>query len=371
MGVLDHVSKLPYTGKVNRILGQRLNEAVPKRLAELLAVLPGRVKVHREPTAGRGKPTRVDMLVSVGEHLFAVECSASGQAASVAMAARSAREFVQQLGKKSIPLVVVPYMGDVGRRLSEEAGVCWLDLSGNAHLVGPGLRVSIEGKPNQFKRAGRPRSVFAPKSARIVRWLLMQPERAFSQRELAKAVGLDEGFTSRIVRQLEEQRLIVREEGGAVKIADYAVMLDAWREAYDFSKHHTVRGHIAARSSDEVVRLLAGQLKHDKVAYAVTGLAGAWLLNQFAGFRLTTVYVGQMPSAETLQQIGFHKETRGENVWLVVPNDEGVFQGAGEHEGINCAHPVQVYLDLKDHPERSAEAAGELRQKLLRKGGYA
>ena len=116
---------------------------------------------------------------------------------------------------------------------------------------------------------------------------------------------------------------------------------------------------------------LAGQLKSDKLEHAVSGLAAAWLLNQFAGFRLAVVYVGQMPSTEALRQIGFHEESRGENVWLVVPNDEGVFQGVAEHEGIPCVHPVQVYLDLKNHPERSAEAAVQLRQKVLRKGGHA
>jgi DNA-binding transcriptional regulator YhcF (GntR family) len=357
-------------GSVNRALSQLLDEQVPKRLAELLAVPPSRVKVQRQPAAGRGKSAGVDMLVSAGKLLFAVECKASGQAASVAIAARSARESAELFGKKCIPLIAVPYMGEVGRRLSEEARVCWLDLSGNAHLVGPGLRVNIEGKPNLFKRPGRPRSVFAPKSARIARWLLMQPERALTQRELAKAVGLDEGFTSRIVRQLEEQRLVTREAGGAVKVADYDAMLDALREAYDFSKHHIVRGHIAARSSDEVVRSLANQFKQDKLEYAATGLAAAWLLNQFAGFRLAVVYVKQMPSDEILQHIGFHEEARGENVWLIVPNDEGVFQGVAEQEGIFCAHPVQVYLDLQNHPERSTEAAEQLRQKLLRKGGH-
>jgi len=347
-----------------------LDQEVPKRLAELLALSPSRMKIQREPAAGRGKSIGVDMLVSAGKLLFAVECKTSGQAAAIAMAVRSAREFVEQWGKKSIPLIAVPYMGEVGRRLSEEAGVGWLDLSGNAHLVGPGLRVNIEGKPNLFKRPGRPRNVFAPKSARIARGLLMQPERVFTQRELAKAAGLDEGFTSRIVRQLEEQRLVAREKGGAVRVADYDTMLEAWWEVYEFSKHHIIRGTIAARSSDDVVRLLAGQLKQDKLEYAMTGLAGAWLLDPFAGFRLAVVYVGQMPSPANLQHIGFHEEARGENVWLVVPNDEGVFHGAAELQGIFCAHPVQVYLDLKNHPERSAEAAEHLRQKLLRKGGH-
>jgi DNA-binding MarR family transcriptional regulator len=284
------------------------------------------------------------------------------------MAARRVRAYAEHFKKKAIPVVAVPYMGEVGRKLCDEAGVSWLDLSGNAHLFGPpGLRVHVEGKPNLFKRPGRPRSVFAPKSARIARLLLIEPKRAFAQRELAKAAGLDEGFTSRIVRQLEAQGLVAREPNGAVKTADFDAMLDAWREAYDFSKHHIVRGHIAARSSDEVLRRIAGQLKRDKIEHAATGLAGAWLLNQFAGFRLVVCYVAQLPSAEEQQAMGFREESRGENVWLVVPNDDGVFHGAVEREGIRCVHPVQAYLDLKNHPERSAEAAEQLRQKFLSK----
>jgi hypothetical protein len=46
-----------------------------------------------------------------------------------------------------------------------------------------------------------------------------------------------------------------------------------------------------------------------------------------AGFRLVAFYVGQMPPAEARQARGFHEQHKGENVWLVVPNDEGVFDG--------------------------------------------
>ena len=351
---------------MSHALHQQLETEVPKRLAELLAEPPSRVKVQRQPAAGRGQPGGVDLLVTVGNFKFVVECKASGQAASVAVAARSVKEFAEHLKRKSVPLVAVSYMGDVGKRLCEEAEVCWLDLSGNAYLVAPGLRVNIEGKPNQFKRPGRPRSLFAPKSSRIARWLLVEPGRAFSQRELAKESGLDEGFTSRIVRQLEEQQLVSRDSAGAVKVADYDALLDAWREAYDFSRHHIVRGHIAARSSDEILRRLSAQFKRGKWEHAATGLAGAWLCSGFAGFRLVVVYVAELPGKEACQEMGFHETERGENVWLVQPNDAGVFHGSAEREGISCAHPVQVYLDLKDHPERSAEAAEALRKNLLK-----
>jgi len=63
-----------------------------------------------------------------------------------------------------------------------------------------------------------------------------------------------------------------------------------------FSIHHIVRGHIAARSGDEVLRLLGVQLKGENIEHAATGLAGAWLRNQFAGFRRVVFYVPKMPS---------------------------------------------------------------------------
>jgi hypothetical protein len=77
------------------------------------------------------------------------------------------------------------------------------------------------------------------------------------------------------------------------------------------------------------------------------------------------IYVASIPSAQAQRALGFREEPRGENVWLVVPNDRGVFDGAREREGIWCVHPVQAYLDLKGHPERSAEAAETLRRTLF------
>jgi hypothetical protein len=64
-------------------------------------------------------------------------------------------------------------------------------------------------------------------------------------------------------------------------------------------------------------------------------------------------------------QLGFREEVRGANLWLVVPADAGVAQGAASYDGVRCVHPVQVFVDLKAHPERAAEAAQQLRAELL------
>jgi hypothetical protein len=46
---------------MSRALSQRLEEEVPKRLAELLAVPMSRVKVQRQSAGGRGKPEGVEL----------------------------------------------------------------------------------------------------------------------------------------------------------------------------------------------------------------------------------------------------------------------------------------------------------------------
>jgi hypothetical protein len=200
--------------------------------------------------------------------------------------------------------------------------------------------------------------------ARIVRQLLIEAGQSFHQRELSRVTGLDEGFTSRVVRKLEADALVVRDDSGAVRAKDPNLLLDAWREAYDFEKHHIIRGHITTRSAEEGQERLIAALKK-KLRCAVTGLGAAWLLTKFAGFRLMTVFVNDLPEEPLLQTIGFRHEERGANAWLVVPNDEGVFEGMAAQDGIPCVHPVQAYVDLKAQPERAPEPAAELRKQLL------
>lgn len=333
---------------------------VVERLVELLGATVSAARVRRETGA-----SKAGTVVDIGELTFVVEWKGSGETAPVSTAAEQVKQYASVVGRHAIPLVAVPFMGPTGRRRCEEAGVAWLDLSGNARIFAQGIRVLVGGEPNRFKRRGRPSSAFAPKGARIARWLLMHPHQAMSQRELARATGMDEGYTSRIVANLEKDNLIVRDEHGAIRPRDPGLLLDAWRETYSFSRHEILRGHMPARSSEGLLRQFAESLRENGDQHAATGLAAAWLFTKFTGFRLVTMYVLQCPSADFLAHLGFREEARGANVWLVVPSDEGVFHGVADRAGVACVHPVQAYLDLKDHPERAKEAADRLRADLL------
>lgn len=334
---------------------------IPRLLAHLLELSEDRVVI---PDGGKGPGG--DFILKSGKYDFLVECKGSSALASLNPAVARLKQGSRNLERNVIPLLVVPYMGETGRRFCDERELSWLDLSGNAHIKAPGLLIHVEGRPNRFKSAGRPPNLFAPKSSRIVRQFLIQPDRVLNQRELSHATDLDEGYTSRIVRRFEETGLVARDEEGLLKPKDPEQLLDTWHEAYDFKKHHIIKGHIPARSGEELLDRIAGVLEEKASRYAATGLGAAWVYTHFANFRLATFYLNDPPGEALSKGLDFREDDRGANTWLVVPNDEGIFHGSEERDGIRCVHPVQVFLDLKDHPERASEAASRLRQECLK-----
>ncbi len=344
--------KIPF----ENLVGSKL----PKLIGEFLGVSPKKISIIHT-----GSKDSSDFLLKAGKHTFLVQLQRSTLKASLLLTSSELKKDITKRQEDFIPLVVVLYMPKSGRDICEESGIAWVDLSGNAKIQAQDLVIKIEGKPNLFKTAGRPANVFAAKSSRIARQLLIHPEESYTQRQLSQTTGLDEGFTSRIVRRLEEEELVVRDEAGRLRARDPRMLLDTWREVYDFSKHDILRGHIPARSGEELLHRITDVLNQEKIEYAATGLSAAWLLTRFAGFRISTIFLQKSPDEGLLQKLGFREEERGSNTWLVVPDDESVFWGATRRKNIRCAHPVQIYLDLKGQPERAAEAAAKVREEYL------
>ena len=342
-------------------------ESVIDRLAKFVGISLDQVELafDSKRSLSNGRLYYIDCVVNVGSYTFAIEYKKNAITSTIDSAINQLTR-ISKCEKSAIPLLLVPFMGNTGADMCSDAGISWMDLSGNARIHASGLSVHVEGRPNIYKRTGRPSSVFAPKSSRIVHWLLLHPSEFISQREISKATDTGEGYTSTIVHKLEADHLIIRNDEGAITPRDPALLLDAWRESYDFYKHDIIKGSIATRSSHGLLRTLAESLTQQAVSYAVTGLAAAWLLDQFAGFRLLTFYLATTPSSDLLKKLDFREVSGvGANIWFVVPKDDGVFHGAGICEGISCVDPVQIYLDLKAQPERSKEAAQRLRKEHL------
>lgn len=302
-----------------------------------------------------------DALIEAAGLTFLVEYKPSAGAEAVGAAIRQIAERTPRRAR-SLPLLVVPFMGEVGKALCSQAGVSWLDLSGNARITAPRLRIIVEGRPNRHARPGRPSDPFAPKASRITRMLLLDPETPVAQRDVVSRSGLDKGFVSRTLQRLTAGGFVERDSEGVIRVSQPAKLLAAWRAAYDFQRHHIIRAVVAARSGPDLLQRAAATLANAGLGYAATGLAAAWVYAPFSTYRTATLYVDQIPSSETMKLLGAREMAAGANLWLVVPNDTGVFTGSRRVDGIAVASPLQTYLDLAAQPERAEEAAEELRR---------
>lgn len=68
-----------------------------------------------------------------------------------------------------------------------------------------------------------------------------------------------------------------------------------------------------------------------------------------------------MPDEDIFDQIHFREVDSGANIWIVKPNDPGVFNGTMDLNGVDCVSPIQTYLDLQHLPERADEATDMIR----------
>lgn len=327
---------------------------VPSLLATLLDVSVDEIRLEPSTDNDRG----IDAVVDAAGRRWLFELKSSASPGVVALAAKQLLVHAESGIHAGVPVLVVPYMGHAGAGAAGERELNWIDLSGNARLRDGELYVRVDGRPNQFPQRGRPSTPFAPKSARVARFLLADPQRWWRQKDLADVTDLDDGHLSRVVRRLDEE-LLLDHRDGKFRPRDPGLLLDAWVDDYRFDRHDVVSGHLTGTGT-ELVAELDGRLAGADVRHAFTGLPAAWVLGHHARFRLASVYVEGDPR-DAADAIGLRREERGANVQLIGPDDAGVFDCGREVDGLACVSPSQVYLDLLNLPERAREAADDLR----------
>jgi len=136
-----------------------INEAV-KRLTSMLGQSVDFSYEH--PIGKDGHQYQPDLVVKVGDFIFLLEVKSTHQVGMIARAIKLLQGY-ETIVANTIPVVVVPFMDEVGISRCNEAEVSWLDLSGNADIKAPGLRLYIRGEKNNYKRPGRKWNPFSPK----------------------------------------------------------------------------------------------------------------------------------------------------------------------------------------------------------------
>jgi hypothetical protein len=270
-------------------------------------------------------------------------------------------------GRKGYPVIIAPYISELGREVCKKIGVGFLDLSGNAYLDFDSFYMEIEGRPNRFKYPSKPTGLFNPKAERILRFYLLRDSKkevaVNSYRDIAKEVGVSLGQMSKVNKKLDEFGLWLEQPKG-LKTIDKTKLLDLWRENYRFERNK-VLSFYSIMQVPQIEKRLAEFCKKKKIRYALTLFSGANRLAPFTRYNFATSYFSG--DVEQLKRNLELKEVpTGANLQILTPYDEGIYYKAQEVDSVRVVNPIQLYIDLYNYAGRGREQAEFLREKNLK-----
>ena len=253
------------------------------------------------------------------------------------------------------PLVVIsPYLSPSTRESLRNHGIGFLDLTGNARIVTarPALFIETQGAAVDPGRKERPaRSLKGPKAGRVVR-ALVDRRSPPGIREIAATTGVDAGYVSRIIALLYSEALVTRVGHGRIQSVDWGGLLRRWANEAPLESRGESKTYLEARGLPPFLE----RLRKCREKYAVTGGLAATRLAPLAPPRLAMVWMKS--GVDAAERLGLRPAEAGANVLLMEPNDELVFEGAREDQGLWYAAPSQVAADLLTSPGRGP-AEGE------------
>lgn len=344
-------------------------------LSEVLGI---HVPEHQWVSRAKGQPSEIeyDLKIRIGqdggkEQWLCVEVKSQGQP-------QQAHNAISQL-KRSIethdpvngryPIFAAPYISPAAAKICLDAGVGFLDLSGNCHLAFGGVYIHVEGKPNQYKPKREHGSLFSTKASRVLRPLLYGPLRPWKVVDLEREAGVSLGTVSAVRGELLKQAWAEDTEHG-LRITKPGAVLDAWVKEDNWSKRTTVREYsLLIQDQDEIAEKLHRLVESQ--THAFTQWYGALLRRPYTVNHITTLYVSAFPEEHFIEgELLGRRVDSGGSLRLVVPKDDGVFLCRQSSNGIPVVSDLQLYLDLIDAGMRGDEAAKELRNWSEFSGGW-
>lgn len=353
---------------MNQVNSLNTERQAARVLERLLREIPQLHLDHVNRQGAQGVKAKYD-IVAEGRYAgrpvrLVVEVKSNGQPRIMRDAAHQLKRYLDHRKEKVVPVVMAPYLSEQAREACREEGVGYADFLGNVYIAFDTVYIDrqVAGRPEPERRALR--SLFKPKSARILRSLLREPGRSWRVAELAETAQVSIGLVSTIGSALRERGWAEQSAEGLV-LSDPANLLDTWAEEYEQPKGEEIRRYTHFHGTSLTDRLRKRPPN-----------AGRAILSSFSAAEWLAPYVRQGTSffyadEEGLvaleQALDLKPTAKGANVHIRVPDEDGVLEDAVRvAEGLFATSPVQTYLDLVHAGERGREGAEHLRTTLLK-----
>jgi len=277
---------------------------------------------------------------------------------------RITQEPPTQLGEEATPVLIAPYFTEEAQALCRAAGVGFFDLAGNAGLDTPRAFLEISGKANQLARKRQVGEPFQGVAERVVRRLLLQPEKRLAMRALANASQSSLALTSMATSALVETGVAAKSRGG-LSLLDPGNLLNAWAEHYDL-RRNPFQIWRSTLNVDELQTQLAALRPALGDGWALTLWSGAHCLlpDTDTPPHLALYWQGDVNRLE--QALHIYQNTGKTLVFVFQPYDPSLlWEPCDTERRLLVVNPLQLYLDLGSGAEQELQLAQRVRARRL------
>ena len=338
---------------------------IKDELDQILSAVPF-IRVNESLLEARLGNVQVDLIVKfkINGRLqsLLIEIKSLGEPRIIRNAIQQLREY-SNLIENAYPVVAAPYISEDTANLCKQNKVGYIDLAGNCFLTFN--RVYIERKyyPNPIIEKRRIRSIFSPKSSRILRVLLSNPQRRpWGVWELAKESNVSIGLVSKVKERLLDLEYISGDK--YLTLTRPIEILEEWANNYSFRKNK-IYDYFSFDNIRDIEQKLSQYCREQQIPYALTLFSGAALVAPFSRYTRGFAYIGKNIS-EVVDKLGLKEVSSGPNFTILEPYDEGVFYGSNETHDMKVVSDVQLYLDLIGFKGRGEESAKFLLEQRIK-----
>ena len=293
-----------------------------------------------------------------------IECKRTGEP-------RFVRDAVLRLDRqrrddpKAYAVFMAPYISPEAAALCAEENIGYIDFSGNCHLSTPPLFIHKEGHPNQYLEQRPLRSLYSPKSERILRTLLAlhDPKKSWTLERLAAESAVSLGLVAKVCKLLADREWI-KPDYGWTHLSKPLELLQDWAQNYSFERN-TERFFYSMDDISELERKLGVMAKIAPKNAALASFSAASLLAPMVRYQRDYAYVVPQAMPGVISTLNLKEVASGHNLVLLEPYDEGVLDHRGPIKEVTS--PVQTYLDLVSSKSRGEEAAEFLLNQVIKK----
>jgi hypothetical protein len=240
-------------------------------------------------------------------------------------------------------IVSAKWLSPRSRKLLHDAQIGFLDQTGNVEvrLRRPGLYVRTSGSSND----PNPKPISGPTLRGPRVWALMRTlievTPPYTAGDLSSALGIDDGYVSRVLQTLANERLISRQPRGAVTGVQWEPLLHQLATTYSLFDANGTSMWVAAAGPDQ---MLSDAIAAKARRWAVTG--------SFVASSIAPVAAPEVAVVFTDDPERFAKTARllptkiGANVILAKPYDPIVFQRGWPNAEFPSVSVTQLAIDL-------------------------